>query len=186
MHSTFNHDFSLYLLLFRIGPMNGTASSKWHPRRHLWPEVDFSITPWKKYTYLSFATSLEGQSLWFQVRGHGSLICIRVLLSFNALVLGKNPDFPGAIVAEGNLMKITWGPYFFCSFSKQTKCWEVWNRVLISLLWRWAGFTCLSTGQRRSATDTPSFSAMTASILYPWWPWKTADLVRKPSMSSHL
>lgn len=111
------------------------------------------------------------------------LICIREPVGFNMLALQKNwvylrlPGSP-AIVAEGNLMKITWGPYFSCSFPKQTKCWEVWNRVPISLPWRWVGFTCLSTGQPRSATDTPSFSATTVSTLYPWWPWRTADLVR--------
>uniref|UniRef100_A0A8C8YM62 ubiquitinyl hydrolase 1 n=1 Tax=Prolemur simus TaxID=1328070 RepID=A0A8C8YM62_PROSS len=35
---------------------------------HQGPKVDFSIIHWKKYTYLSFVTSSEGQSLSFQVR----------------------------------------------------------------------------------------------------------------------
>uniref|UniRef100_A0A8C2RLS9 ubiquitinyl hydrolase 1 n=1 Tax=Capra hircus TaxID=9925 RepID=A0A8C2RLS9_CAPHI len=41
---------------------------KWHPQTHLQPEVDCSIIHWKKYTYLSFATSSEGQSLSFQTK----------------------------------------------------------------------------------------------------------------------
>lgn len=115
---------------------------------------------------------------------------LSVFKCFSALVLyllGK-PMLPKLqeTIVKWNLMKAAEGLIFSFSFLKQTKCWEVWNRVPISLLWRWAEFTCLSIGLPRNATDTPSFSATTANTLYPWWPWRTVDLVRKLSIYSRL
>lgn len=95
------------------------------------------------------------------------------------------PKFQATVV-KWTPMKVSEGLIFSFSFLKQTKCWEVWNQVPILLLWRWVGFICLCTGLPRNATDTPLCSAMTANTLYPWWPWRTVDLVRKPNIYSHL
>lgn len=89
-------------------------------------------------------------------------------------------------IAKWNLVKVTEGLMSSFFFLKQTRCWEVWNRVLISLLWRWAEFTCLCIGPPRNATDTLSFLATTANTLSPWWPWRTVGQVRKLSLYSLL
>lgn len=74
--------------------MSGTASSKWHPQTHLWPEVDFSITHWRKYTSLSSATYSEGQSLSFLVRClQIAYLYLSAFQSFNALALRKKPCY---------------------------------------------------------------------------------------------